>query len=149
MAAHQAPHPWDSPGKNTGVGCHFLLQCVKVKSESEVAQSCLTLRDPMDCSCQAPLFMGFSRQGYWNGLPCPSPVDLPDPGIEPTSLRSPALADAGEWIHNCMAESLHCSPETNMTLLTDYTPIQHKILKFGGKKDKSIDSCGHIIFRTD
>ena len=44
------PHPWDSPGKNTGVGCHFLLQCMKVKSESEVAQSCPTLRDPMDCS---------------------------------------------------------------------------------------------------
>ena len=43
-------HPWDSPGKNTGVGCHFLLQCRKVKSESEVAQSCWTLRDPMDCS---------------------------------------------------------------------------------------------------
>ena len=41
---------WDSPGKNTGVGCHFLLQCMKVKSESEVAQSCLTLCDPMDCS---------------------------------------------------------------------------------------------------
>ena len=43
------PCPWDSPGKNIGVGCHFLLQCMKVKSESEVAQSCLTLRDPMDC----------------------------------------------------------------------------------------------------
>ena len=44
------PHPWDSPGKNTGVGCHFLLQCMKVKSESEVAQSCPTLSDPMDQS---------------------------------------------------------------------------------------------------
>ena len=44
------PHPWDSPGKNTGVGCHFLLQCVKVKSESEVAQSCPSPRDPLDCS---------------------------------------------------------------------------------------------------
>ena len=44
------PHPWDSPGKNPGVGCHFLLQCMKVKSESEVAQSCPTLSDPMDCS---------------------------------------------------------------------------------------------------
>ena len=43
------PCPWDSPGKNTGVGCHFLLQCVKVKSESEVAQSCPTL-EPTDCS---------------------------------------------------------------------------------------------------
>ena len=44
------PHPWDSQGKNTGVGCHFLLQCMKVKSEKEVTQSCPTLRDPMDCS---------------------------------------------------------------------------------------------------
>ena len=44
------PHPWDSLGKNTGVGYHFLLQCMKVKSESEVAQSCPTLHDPMDCS---------------------------------------------------------------------------------------------------
>ena len=44
------PRLWDSPGKNTGVGCHFLLQCMKVKSESEVTQSCPTLSDPMDCS---------------------------------------------------------------------------------------------------
>ena len=44
------PRPWDSPGKNAGVGCHFLLQCMKVKSESEVAQSCPTLSDPMTCS---------------------------------------------------------------------------------------------------
>ena len=43
-------HPWDSPGKNTGVGCHFLLQCRKVKSEREAAQSCPTLCNPMDCS---------------------------------------------------------------------------------------------------
>ena len=50
MAAHQAPHPWDSPGKNTGVGSHFLLQCMKVKSQSEVAQSCPTLSNLMDCS---------------------------------------------------------------------------------------------------
>ena len=42
-------HPWDSPGSNTGVGCHFFLQCMKVKSESEVCQSCPTLRNPMDC----------------------------------------------------------------------------------------------------
>ena len=50
MAAHQAPRLWDSAGKNAGVGCHFRLQFMKVKSESEVAQSCLTLHDPMDCS---------------------------------------------------------------------------------------------------
>ena len=44
------PHPWDSPGKNTGVGCHFLLQCMNGKRESEVTQSCPTLSDPIDCS---------------------------------------------------------------------------------------------------
>ena len=63
------PHPWDSPGKNTGVGCHFLLQCMKVKSESEVAQSCPTLETPWTTAYQAPPSMGFSRQKYWSGVP--------------------------------------------------------------------------------
>ena len=66
------PHPWDSPGKNTWVGCHCLLHCVKVKSESEVAQSCLTLSDPMDCSLPGSSVHGFSRQEYWSGVPLPS-----------------------------------------------------------------------------
>ena len=65
--------PWDSPGKNTGVGCHFLLQCMKVKSESEVAQSCPTLVTPWTAAHQAPLPMRFSRQEYWSGVPLPSP----------------------------------------------------------------------------
>ena len=73
MAANQASRPWGSPGKNTGVGCHFLLQCMKVKSESEVAQSCLTLATPWTAAYQAPPSMGFSRQEYWSGLPLPSP----------------------------------------------------------------------------
>ena len=65
--------PWDSPGKNTGVGCHFLLQCMKVKSESEVTQSCPTLHDPMDCSLPGSSVHGrFSRQEYWSGVPLPS-----------------------------------------------------------------------------
>ena len=112
------PRPWDSPGKNTGVSCHFLLQCMKVKRESEAGQSCPTLSDPRDCSLpgssihgifqaravvsdsatpwtiahQAPPSMEFSRQEHWSGLPFPSPGDLPNPGIEP---GSPALwADA-------------------------------------------------------
>ena len=63
------PRPWYSPGKNTGVGCHFLLQCMKVKSESEVARSCPTLATPWTAAYQAPLSMGFSRQKYWNGVP--------------------------------------------------------------------------------
>ena len=60
-AAYQVPRPWDAPGKNTGVGCHFLLQCRKVKSESEVAQSCLTLSDPMDCSPPGSSIHGIFR----------------------------------------------------------------------------------------
>ena len=53
--------PWDSPGKNTGVGCHFLLQCMKVKSQSEIAQSCPTLHDPMDCSLLGSPLHGISQ----------------------------------------------------------------------------------------
>jgi len=56
------PRPWDCPDKNTGVGCHFLLRCMKVKSECEVA-----------AAYQAPPSMGFSRQEYWSGVPLPSP----------------------------------------------------------------------------
>ena len=57
-------HPWDSPGKNTGVGCHFLLQCMKVKSESEVTQLCPTLRDPMDCSLPGSWAESSLRRSY-------------------------------------------------------------------------------------
>ena len=62
------PHPWDSPGKNTGVGCHFLLQCVKVKSLSRVR----LFATPWTAAYQAPPSMGFSRQEYWSGVPLPT-----------------------------------------------------------------------------
>ena len=77
------PRPWDSPGKNTGVGCHFLLQCMQVKSEREVAQSYPTLSDPMDCSlpgssvhgiCQGRVLewgaIAFSRTLHLGGSNC-------------------------------------------------------------------------------
>ena len=69
-AAYQALRPWDSPGKNTGVGCHFLLQCMKVKSESEVARSCPTLSDPMDCSPPASSVHGIfqARVLEWGAI---------------------------------------------------------------------------------
>ena len=70
----RVPRLWDSPGKNTGVGCHFLLQCMKVKSERDVAQLCPTLATPWFAAYQAPPSMGFSRQKYWSGLPLPSPI---------------------------------------------------------------------------
>ena len=64
-------HPWDSPGKNTGVGCHFLLQCRKVKVKS---LSCVwPSATPWTAAFQAPPSMGFSRQEYWSGVPLPSP----------------------------------------------------------------------------
>ena len=74
VSAHQAPPSqeiaWDSPGKNTGVGCHFLLQCMKVKSESEIAQSCPTLSDPMDCSPPGSAFHGIfqARVLEWGAI---------------------------------------------------------------------------------
>ena len=67
------PHPWDSPGKNTAVGFHFLLQCMKVKSLSCVR----LLATPWTAAYQAPLSVGFSRQEYWSGVPLPSPVKQP------------------------------------------------------------------------
>ena len=64
----------------------FVNMVDESESESEVAQSCPTLCDPWSVAHQAPLSMGFSRQEYWSGLPFPSPGDLPDPGIKPSSL---------------------------------------------------------------
>ena len=69
------PHPWDSPGKNTGVGCHVLLQCRKVKSESEVAQLRPTLSDPMDCSLPGSSNHGIFQARVLGWVPSPSPPE--------------------------------------------------------------------------
>src|SRR5574341_1021360 len=66
------PHPRDSPGKNNGVGCHFLLQCLKVKSESEVTQSCLTPSDLMDCSPPGSSVHGIFQARVLEWVPLPS-----------------------------------------------------------------------------
>ena len=70
------PRPWDSPGKNTGVGCHFLLQCMKLKSENEVAQSCPTLSDPMDCSLPGSSVRGIfqARVLEWGAIALDFPL---------------------------------------------------------------------------
>ena len=71
------PRPWDSPGKNTGVGYHFLLQCMKVKVKSlSHVQHCAT---PWSAAHQAPPSLGFSRQEYWSGVPWPSLIPLIGP----------------------------------------------------------------------
>ena len=101
------PGPWDSPGKNTGVGCHFLLQCIKVKSESEVAQSCLTLRDPMDCSLPGSSVYGIFQarvlewgaiafsvgEGSTSQMPLVSITDAPVPSPEDSHLGQQGACD--------------------------------------------------------
>ena len=67
-------HPRDSPGKNTGVGCHFLLQCMKVKSQIKSISRVRLLATPWTAAHQAPPPMGFSRQEYWSWVPLPSPL---------------------------------------------------------------------------
>ena len=120
MEAHQAPHPWDSPGKNTGVGCHFLLQgifpiqglnpglpyCRQIlyhlshqgSPNNEYAaaaaaksfQSCPTLCDPIDGSPPGSPSLGFSRQEHWSGLPFPSPMQK---SVSEVAQSCPTLSD--------------------------------------------------------
>ena len=119
MAAHQAPPSLGFSCKNTGVGCHFLLQCVKVKSESEVAQSCPTLSDPMDCSLPGSSVHGIfqARVLEWGAiafscsvisnslwphvlqyarLPCPSPI----PRVYSNSCP------LSQWCHQTISSSV-------------------------------------------
>ena len=82
-AAHQAPCPWDSPGRKTGVGCHFLLQCRKVKSESEIAQSCPTPSDLMDCSLPGSSIHGIfqARVLEWGAIAFSKVCCIPETNI--------------------------------------------------------------------
>ena len=87
-AAHQAPRPWDSPGKNTGVGCHFLLQGMKVKSESEIAQSCPALSDPMDCSPPGSSIHGIFQARVLEWGATAFSVNTPRGLLEPAAMCS-------------------------------------------------------------
>ena len=93
------PGPWDSPGKNTGVGCHFLLQCMKAKSENEVAQSCPTLSDPMECSPPGSSVHGIfqARVLEWGAtaFSSPPPGVLPNSGIK---FMSVYVSCIGRWV---------------------------------------------------
>ena len=97
--------PWDSPGKNTGVGCHFLLQCMKVKSESEVAQSCPTLRDPMDCSPPGSSAHGIfqARVLEWGAIAFS--------GSYSRSPKMPVTAFASTVRHSLPSSSSHGAPK--------------------------------------
>ena len=98
-----------------------VLGCVHAK----LLQSCHTLCDCMDCNPQAPLSMGFSRLEYCSGLSCPSPGDLPDPGIKPESLMSPAWADSSPLNHQGGPQIFHfykdsCHMGLGLTLMISF-----------------------------
>ena len=109
------PHPWDSPGKNTGVGCHFLLQFMKVKSESQVAQSCPTLHDPMDCSLP-----GSSAHGIFQAR-------VLDWGAIPFSKETPGVTGKfGLWVQNEAGQRLIEFCQENVLVTTGILFQQHK-----------------------
>ena len=94
--SHQAPHPWDSPGKNTGVGCHFLLQCMKVKLKVNSLRRVRLLATPWTAAYQAPPSMGFSRQEYWSGVPLTVSsllLNLHNVSISPIIICSHIISD--------------------------------------------------------
>ena len=108
-------YPWDFPGKNTGVGCHFLLQCMKVKSESEVAQSCPTLRDLMDCSLPGSSIHGIFQAGVleWGAI-----------AFSITKFLDFAIFPAVYSSHSQRKEQRKAMPKNaqTTTLLVGYTP---------------------------
>jgi len=109
------PRPWDSPGKNTGVGSHFLLQYMKVKSESEVPQSCPTFSDPMGCGPPGSLSMGFSRQEDWSGVPLPS-LDFSFSSVQFSSVTQSYLTLCDPMNHSTPGlPVLHQLPEFTQT----------------------------------
>ena len=97
------PRPWDSPGKNTGLGCRFLLQCMNVKSESEVAQSCLTLCDLMDCNPPGSSVHGIfqARAMEWGAIAfsVPKITSVEYNNLNPKTLL---LAPQAENGHHCI-----------------------------------------------
>ena len=107
--------PWDSPGKNTGVGCHFLLQCMKMKSQSEVTQSCPTLRDPMDCSLPGSSVRGIfqARVLEWGATAF---------SLVPLSMRFPGL----EWV--AVSSSSGSSPPRDQIHISYTSCIGRQVL---------------------
>ena len=117
------PRPWDSPGKNTGVGCHFLLQGMKVKSESEVAQLCPTLSDPMDCSPPGSSFHGLfqARVLEWVAIALlvkkKQESNFQGKMLLHRSLRCLPLLPRGEMPGNLLHKSSHVFRKPNLIIL--------------------------------
>ena len=144
------PRPWDSPGKNAGVGCHFLLQCMKVKSQSEIAQSCPTPETPWTAAHQAPPSLGFSRQEHWSGLPFPSPMCESESEVAqscPTLSNPMDCSLPGSSIHGIFQARVL---EWGAIAFSDEQPRQHikkqrhYFLNKGPSSQGYGFSCGHV-----
>ena len=127
----ELPCPWDSPGKNTGVGFHFLLQCKKVKSASDVTQSCPTLSHPMDCSLPGSSIHGIfqARVLEWGAI-----------AFSTRSIWQNANMDLQQRIqtgYGCYSQGqvvgrqvgVPCTPETNITMYVNYISIKNEMEK--------------------
>ena len=122
--------PWDSPGKTTEVGCHFLLQCMKVKSESEVTQSCLTLHNPMDCSLPGSSIHGIfqARVLEWGAIAF-SEDQMGSILITPIQIL--------QWAAGCV----WATPQPgNLTYPLPLNPLIHL-----GAKTRAVESADHQL----
>jgi len=137
------PCPWDSPGKNTGVGCHFLLQCMKVKSESEIAQSSLTLSDPMDCSLPGSSIHGIfqARVLEWGAIAFSSfTLWLSQNKFQWPSKSNIVKTVSPVW-HPCAGEP---DVESDFSLLGD-SPCNGNHSTFCGSPTQDTHSLTHIF----
>ena len=147
------PCPWDSPGKNTGVACHFLLQCMKVKSESEVAQLCPTLSNPMDCSLPGSSLHGIfqARALEWGAIAFSFPCGLAgkecscnagDLGSIPELGRSPGEGKGYPLQYSGLENSMDCIvhevAKSQTRLRNFHFQIGHS---FSSKEQVSLISC--------
>ena len=121
-------HPWDFPGKNTGVGCHFLLQCKKVKSESEVAQSCPTLCDPRDCSPPSSSVRGIlqARVLEWVAMAFSQ-------GIFLTQGSNLGLPHCKQFLYHLSHQG---SPKVSLVILMRWV-LEHLRMRAGGQENQS------------
>ena len=139
------PCPWDPPGKNTGVGCHFLLQCMKVKSEREVAQLCPTLHDPMDCSPPGSSVHGIfqARVLKWDAIAFSGKTSLSV--LKSLKLK---LVETVVWVkHAC--QKVGTLPYTHIygiigTFLRELSVYQKRAWKFR-KHEKLIPTQFHLV----
>ena len=122
------PCPWDPPGKNSGVGCHFLLQCMKVKSKGKSLSRVQLFATPWSAAYQASPSMGLSRQEYWSGVPSPSPhphptgcVSLENSNTMSTSGSPPACALAAYTLLTAVCFSTNYYFSTTWHLWASYS----------------------------